>query len=98
MAEHAEAGVIEAPAAEAPAGKGMTGVGRQTLIYGLGLILGKGVGLLMLPVYTRFLTPADYGVLELVEMTLELISIAAGAQLALGIFRYYHKAQTEQEK
>ena len=76
----------------------MQSVGKQTLIYGLGLLLGKGIGLLMLPVYTRYLTPADYGVLELIEMTLELVSIVAGAQLALGVFRFYHKAETLKEK
>jgi O-antigen/teichoic acid export membrane protein len=76
----------------------MKSVGKQTLIYGLGLLLGKGVGLMMLPIYTRYLTPADYGVLELIEMTLELVSIVAGAQLALGVFRFYHKAETSKEK
>lgn len=76
----------------------MKSVGTQTLIYGIGLLLAKGVGLLMLPLYTRYLTPADYGILELVEMTLELVSIVAGAQLALGVFRFYHKAQTLKEK
>ncbi|MGH7460708.1 MAG: lipopolysaccharide biosynthesis protein [Longimicrobiales bacterium] len=77
---------------------GMRGVGKQALIYGLGIVAGKGIAFLMLPVYTRVLTPADYGLLELVEMTLEVISIVACAQLALGIFRFYHKAESRTEK
>ena len=73
-------------------------IGKHTLIYSLGVVLSKAVSFFMLPIYTRFLTPADYGVMELIEMTLDIISIAAGAQIAIGIFRYYHKAQSEAER
>lgn len=73
-------------------------VGKHTLIYGLGIVLTKAVSFVMLPIYTRFLTPADYGVMELIEMTLDVISIVAGAQLAIGIFRYYYKADTDEER
>ena len=73
-------------------------IGKHTLIYSLGVVLSKAVSFFMLPIYTRFLTPADYGVMELIEMTLDIISIVAGAQIAIGIFRYYHKAQSEAEE
>ncbi|MDG2050545.1 MAG: lipopolysaccharide biosynthesis protein [Myxococcota bacterium] len=76
----------------------MSRIGRHTLIYGLGVVLSKAVSFFMLPIYTRFLTPSDYGVMELIEMTLDIISIVAGAQIAIGIFRYYHKAATDQER
>jgi O-antigen/teichoic acid export membrane protein len=100
MADQSGAGVgiLEEERAPTPPASATSGVARHTLIYGAGLVLTKGIGMLMLPVYTRFLTPADYGVMELIEMTLELISIAAGAQIALGIFRYYHKATTARDK
>lgn len=78
-------------AAAAPA----RGYGRQALIYGIGILLNKAVAFLMMPLYTRVLTPADYGVMELIGMTLEVISIMSGAQLALGVFRYYHKAEDD---
>lgn len=74
------------------------GVARHSMVYAFGIIVGRAVSFLMLPIYTRFLTPADYGVLALVEMTLDFISIIAGAKLALGVFRYYHKAESEQER
>lgn len=76
----------------------MSRIGRHTLIYGLGVVLSKAVSFFMLPIYTRFLTPSDYGVMELIEMTLDIISIVAGAQIAIGIFRYYHKAETDRER
>jgi O-antigen/teichoic acid export membrane protein len=77
---------------------GTRGIARHTIIYGLGTVLQKGVSFLMLPLYTRLLTPADYGILALIDMTLDVISIGAGAQLAYAIFRFYHKADTDAER
>ena len=76
----------------------LEGLGKHSLIYAIGVIVGRAVSFLMLPIYTRYLTPADYGVLALVELTLDFISILAGARLALGVFRFYHKADTETER
>jgi len=73
-------------------------VGRHTVVYALGILLSKAISFVMLPIYTRFLTPSDYGVVELIEMTLDVIAIVAGARIAAGIFRYYHKATTESER
>ena len=61
-------------------------------------MLGRLVGFLLLPVYTRYLTPADYGVIELVNLSLDLISIFAGTRLLGGMFRYYHKATTPDDQ
>ena len=82
----------------APRHFNMGGIGRHAVVYGVGMLLSRAVAFLMLPVYTRFLTPADYGVMELVEMTLDIISVIAGARLANGIFRYYHKADSETDR
>jgi O-antigen/teichoic acid export membrane protein len=76
----------------------MRQVGKHALIYGLGIVLSRAVSFIMLPIYTRYLSPTDYGVMELISMTLDVISMIAGAQIAVGIFRYYHKAQELAEK
>ena len=73
-------------------------LGRHGLVYGIGMMLNKVVAFVMLPIYTRFLRPSDYGLLQLVDMALEVLSIAAGSRLAAGIFHFYHKAETEAEK
>lgn len=74
----------------------MTSIGKHAAIYGLGILLSKAVSFLMLPIYTRYLTPADYGVMSLIEMTLNVVAIMAGARLAQGVFRYYHKADSDE--
>jgi O-antigen/teichoic acid export membrane protein len=73
-------------------------LGRHSLVYGVGILLTKAVSFLMLPIYTRFLTPSDYGILELVIMTFEVVSIFAGSRIAFGIFHFYHKAEGDEAR
>ena len=70
-------------------------LGKHSMVYGIGILLTKAIAFLMLPIYTRFLTPADYGVLQLVTMILEVVTIVAGSRIAYGIFHFYHKAADE---
>lgn len=62
-------------------------------VYGTGTVLQNIVSIVMLPVYTRFLTPADYGVLNLLEVIVSLVGVFVGSQLAAGIMRYYFAAR-----
>ena len=73
-------------------------LGRQTAIYSLGVILGRAVSFLMLPVYTRFLTPADYGLVQLLELTVEVAAIFFTAGTTAGVQRFYFKASTADER
>jgi O-antigen/teichoic acid export membrane protein len=73
-------------------------VGRHGLVYTAGVVLNRAVSLVMLPIYTRFLTPADYGVLQLIEMSLDLIAILFGSHLGAGIFRLYQKTDVPAER
>lgn len=67
-------------------------------IYGLGTILSKSVGFLMIPVYTHYLLPADYGVLELLDMVIYLATYFAAMGIYGAVFRFYAVYDSEKEK
>ncbi len=71
---------------------------RHAIRYAIGNILTRGVAFLMLPIYTRYLSPADYGVAALIEMTLDVIGMIGGAGIGLGIFRFFHKADSDADR
>src|SRR5438477_2823635 len=48
---------------------------RHALIYGVGNTLLQAAGMLMLPLYTRFLSPAEYGALEVVTRLGEVVAV-----------------------
>jgi O-antigen/teichoic acid export membrane protein len=69
----------------------LASVGRHTLIYAFGTVLNRVVAFIMLPLYTHQLSVADYGVLQLLGMTTDVISIVAGSRIAEGIYYLFHK-------
>ena len=73
-------------------------LGKHTLVYTAGIIIGKVASFVMLPVYTRFLTPADYGVLELLGMTIDVISMIASIGIVTGVFKFYSDQSDQKGK
>ncbi len=73
-------------------------VGRHTLVYGVGVVASKLVSFIMLPVYTRYLTTTDYGVLELLSTTIDVIGMIGGIGLAGGVFKHYAEADSDPER
>jgi O-antigen/teichoic acid export membrane protein len=56
-------------------------LGKDSLVYGLGGIVARAIGVVLLPIYTRILTPADYGDIEM----LGVIGTFFGALLSTGM-------------
>ncbi len=67
-------------------------------IYGVGVVLTKSVGFLLIPLYTRFLTPADYGVLELLDLTLFFSGIFCMMGISAAVFRFYAAYESETDR
>jgi O-antigen/teichoic acid export membrane protein len=52
----------------------------------------------MLPIYTRHLTPANYGTLELLGTTMDIIGMIAGIGLASAVFKFYAQFDAQEDK
>ena len=62
---------------------------RHSAIYGLGSIVARVVAVLLLPLYTRYLSPSDYGLIEtLVALSAVLTALVAQAMKS-AFFRFY---------
>lgn len=64
-------------------------------IYAVGVILNRAVSFLMLPIYTRYLSPSDYGVMEILELTVDIVSIVTGMGILQGLFKFYYQVDSE---
>ncbi len=67
-------------------------------IYFAGNVMRRIVSFVMLPVYTTYLTPADYGTLELLQMVIDVAGILFGLRLAEGVYRYYFATEDARER
>lgn len=73
-------------------------IAQSSAIYGAGIVAARLASFVLLPVYTRFLTTADYGTLELLDTTLYVFALLFGGRFAEALFYHYSLAGTEHEK
>lgn len=71
---------------------------KKTSGYSIPALASRAVSVLLLPIYTRYLTPADYGVMELLDLTSDLVGMMLGARLGQALFYFYFAAETPEEK
>ena len=71
---------------------------KHSFIYGVGGVLVKMVGFLLLPFYTHYLSPGDYGVLEVLDISMSLLGMFLNMGITAALLRYYGAAQTEEER
>ena len=71
---------------------------RQSVLYALALFFSKGIGFLMIPVFTHFLEPADYGRLDILQTLADLLSIVLILGLSDALFKFYGEAKNKEEK
>lgn len=70
----------------------------HSMIYSLTWISGSAASILLLPIYTRYLAPADYGILEMLGYSNDILRIIMIAGLQTGLSRFYHGEDNEIQK
>lgn len=71
---------------------------RHSAIYAVGNVSRQLVGFIMLPIYTHYLTPADYGVIGLLVFLVSLFEILLGGHMFQAIPKFYHQENTLEKK
>jgi O-antigen/teichoic acid export membrane protein len=68
---------------------------KHSAIYGLGAVVSRLIGVLLLPIVTRYLTPADVGAVDtLISLTVVLV-IVLRMGISMAFFRFYFDAEDE---
>ena len=62
---------------------------RHGFIYLAGAVGTQLIGFFLIPLYTHYLTPADYGILEILDRGLGALGVLGGLGLARAVVRYY---------
>ena len=70
----------------------------QSALYGLSIFLMKGISLVMLPIYTSYLMPSDYGRLEVLVVFSNIVSIVLGFGLVEALYRFVGLADGIEKK
>jgi len=62
---------------------------KHSSVYGVGMALRRVAGVVLLPFYTRFLTPADYGIIALLDLTTAIVSQTSAGGIHNAVLRYH---------
>lgn len=70
-------------------------LGKDSVVYGLGAVVAKGVAFLLLPVFTRVFTPAEYGTIEMLTTIASFLSaiLAMGMDSAQSFYFFQRKGE-----
>lgn len=71
---------------------------KGTGAYSISTFVPRAISFLLFPLYTRYLTTADYGVMELLDLTGFLFTALIWMGSTDALFFYYWKAGTEQDR
>jgi O-antigen/teichoic acid export membrane protein len=75
--------------------KSLTG---RSLVYGIGSIVLKGLSFLLIPLYTRYLSTTDYGIIAITGSVITVLSIIFSLELRGSIAYFYFNANGEQQR
>lgn len=70
--------------------KEVLSVGKNSMIYMIGQALSRAVGFFMIPVYTRYIAPANYGAMEIIEILSSILMFTISIGAADVMSRYYY--------
>jgi O-antigen/teichoic acid export membrane protein len=73
-------------------------IAKHSLIYGVADVLSKSIGFLLIPLYTHYLTPSDYGTLELLDLTSYVVGMLSAMGIANSVVRYYYEFSEKEKK
>ncbi len=70
---------------------------KDSFVYGISGIITRGITIFLVPFYTRVLSPADYGIIDLIAIISSIVIIIFPLQITQAIARFYPDCKTEKE-
>ena len=71
---------------------------KDSAIYAVPAIISRGLSLFLVPLYTRVLSPADYGSLDLFTIFASIINLTITLEVSQGVARFYAAEQNLDRK
>jgi O-antigen/teichoic acid export membrane protein len=78
--------------------KEVLSIGKNSMIYLVGQALSRAVGFFMIPVYTRYIAPANYGAMEIIEILSSILLLTISIGASDGMSRYYYSEKDPERR
>ncbi len=71
---------------------------KDSAIYTVSIVLSRGISIILVPIYTRVFSPADYGVIDILAVVANLVNLTIALEISQAIARFYVEMKTVEEK
>lgn len=71
---------------------------KNSAIYTIATVLTRGIAIFLVPIYTRYLTPSEYGIIDYFMILASIINLTIALEVSQAVVRYYQDAQGIEEK
>jgi len=73
---------------------------KHSSVYAIGQILTRIASILLLPLYTHCLTPSDYGITAIMDLTATILSLMIGGGMVTAVTRFHfdHDSAEQQDR
>jgi O-antigen/teichoic acid export membrane protein len=69
---------------------------KDSVVYGIASILSQGIPILIIPIYTRYLSPGSYGGMDMLAVFAALINLTVALEISQGMARSYADIKTDE--
>ena len=71
---------------------------KNSAIYTIATVFTRGIAIFLIPIYTRYLTPSEYGIIDYFIILTSIINLTIALEITQAVVRYYQDAETIEEK
>ena len=71
---------------------------KDSAIYSIPALISRGLSLLLVPLYTRVMSPSDYGSFDLLTMFAGIINLTIALEVTQGVARFYTAEEISDHK
>ena len=71
---------------------------RDAVVYGASTVLTRAVSLLVVPIYTRILSPAEYGAIDILSIFGNLITLTVALEIGQAVARFLPDAESDPDR
>lgn len=71
---------------------------KHASIYGIAVVVSRMTSILLLPVYTRYLSPGEYGITAILDLLASVIGIVITSGMGSAVNRYHFSTEDEEER
>lgn len=71
---------------------------KNSAIYTISTVLTRGISIFLIPIYTLYLTPSEYGLIDYFMILASIINLTIALEISQAVARYYQEAKGRQEK